>query len=52
MSDLPGDPALKPAALYRSGVQVLKRANGIPDKWRPYTVKVARYMRDYQPEAD
>ncbi|GAB2909323.1 hypothetical protein GCM10027203_05600 [Nonomuraea fastidiosa] len=52
VSDLPGDPALKLAALYRSGVQVLKRANGIPDKWRPYTTKVARYMRDYQPEPD
>ncbi|GAA3568166.1 hypothetical protein GCM10022419_056270 [Nonomuraea rosea] len=46
---LPGDPALKLAALYRSGVAPLRRANGIPERWRAYTDKVARYLRDYQP---
>ncbi|MFC4116741.1 serine/threonine-protein kinase [Nonomuraea zeae] len=49
IEDLPGDPALKLAALYRSGVTPLKRAKGIPAKWRDYTTQVARYMRDYQP---
>ncbi|MGW4799085.1 hypothetical protein ACWEPC_42380, partial [Nonomuraea sp. NPDC004297] len=46
---LPGDPALKLAALYRSGVDPLKRADGIPAKWRDYTAEVARHLRDYQP---
>lgn len=46
---LPGDPALKLAALYRSGVDPLKRAKGIPERWRPYTAKVAGYMRGYRP---
>ncbi|GAA2213608.1 hypothetical protein GCM10009850_090710 [Nonomuraea monospora] len=46
---LPGDPALKLAALYRSGVEPLKRANGIPAKWRGYTDQVSRYLRDYRP---
>jgi serine/threonine protein kinase len=49
VQDLPGDPALKLAALYRSGVDPLKRAGGIPERWRAYTDKVSRYMRDYQP---
>ncbi|MGW0196753.1 serine/threonine-protein kinase [Nonomuraea sp. NPDC003201] len=50
VSDLPGDPALKLAALYRSGVDPLKRAGGIPERWRDYTEKVSRYMRDYRPD--
>ncbi|RVX46299.1 serine/threonine protein kinase [Nonomuraea polychroma] len=49
VQDLPGEPALKLAALYRSGVDPLKRAGGIPERWREYTEKVSRYMRDYQP---
>ncbi|MFI6740489.1 protein kinase [Nonomuraea sp. NPDC050451] len=49
VADLPGEPALKLAALYRSGVDPLKRAGGIPERWRDYTEKVSRYMRDYQP---
>ncbi|MGP3961293.1 serine/threonine-protein kinase [Nonomuraea sp. 3N208] len=49
VQDLPGNPALKLAALYRSGVDPLKRAGGIPERWRAYTDKVSRYMRDYQP---
>ncbi|MEV4008910.1 serine/threonine-protein kinase [Nonomuraea angiospora] len=49
VADLPGDPALKLAALYRSGVDPLKRAGGIPERWRDYTEKVSRYMRDYRP---
>ncbi|MGP3933138.1 serine/threonine-protein kinase [Nonomuraea sp. KM88] len=49
VTKIPGDPALKLAALYRSGVAPLKQANGVPPKWRDYTTKVARYMRDYQP---
>ncbi|MEU6781358.1 serine/threonine-protein kinase [Nonomuraea angiospora] len=50
VADLPGDPALKLAALYRSGVDPLKRAGGIPERWRDYTGKVSRYMRDYRPD--
>ncbi|MFC5835502.1 serine/threonine-protein kinase [Nonomuraea insulae] len=49
IKSLPGDPALKLAALYRSGVDPLKRAKGIPARWRPYTAKVAGYLRGYQP---
>ncbi|MEO3802291.1 serine/threonine-protein kinase [Nonomuraea sp. B1E8] len=49
VAKIPGDPALKLAALYRSGVAPLKQANGVPAKWRDYTTEVARYMRDYQP---
>ncbi|TDE51482.1 serine/threonine protein kinase [Nonomuraea mesophila] len=49
VTELPGDPALKLAALYRSGVDPLKEAKGVPPRWRDYTAKVARYMRDYQP---
>ncbi|MBF8184972.1 protein kinase, partial [Nonomuraea sp. K274] len=49
VNDLPGQPALKLAALYRSGVDPLKRAGGIPARWRDYTTKVSRYIRDYQP---
>ncbi|NJP97041.1 protein kinase [Nonomuraea sp. FMUSA5-5] len=49
VEQLPGDPALKLAALYRSGVAPLRRANGIPAKWRAYTEKVSRYLRDYRP---
>ncbi|NBE92247.1 MULTISPECIES: serine/threonine-protein kinase [unclassified Nonomuraea] len=49
VTKLPGDPALKLAALYRSGVNPLKEAKGVPPQWRDYTAKVARYMRDYQP---
>ncbi|MEV0614409.1 serine/threonine-protein kinase [Nonomuraea sp. NPDC050404] len=49
VTGLPGDPALKLAALYRSGVDPLTRAGGIPEKWRPYTTKVSRYMNDYRP---
>ncbi|TMR99842.1 serine/threonine-protein kinase [Nonomuraea basaltis] len=49
VQDLPGEPALKLAALYRSGVDPLKRAGGIPERWRDYTDRVSRYMRDYQP---
>ncbi|WP_165975065.1 serine/threonine-protein kinase [Nonomuraea deserti] len=49
VAKVPGDPALKLAALYRSGVAPLKQAKGVPAKWRDYTTKVAGYMRDYQP---
>ncbi|MGW6502810.1 protein kinase domain-containing protein [Nonomuraea angiospora] len=49
VADLPGDPALKLAALYRSGVDPLRRAGGIPERWRDYTEKVSRYLRDYRP---
>ncbi len=37
------------AALFRSGVDPVKRVGGVPPKWRDYTTKVARYMRDYEP---
>ncbi|GAA1680831.1 hypothetical protein GCM10009733_091950 [Nonomuraea maheshkhaliensis] len=49
VADVPGDPAMNLAALFRSGVDPVKRAGGVPPKWRDYTAKVARYMRDYDP---
>lgn len=49
VADVPGDPAMNLAALFRSGVDPVKRAGGVPPKWRDYTTKVARYMRDYEP---
>ncbi|MEV4071770.1 serine/threonine-protein kinase [Nonomuraea fuscirosea] len=49
VADVPSDPAMNLAALFRSGVDPVKRAGGVPPKWRGYTAKVARYMRDYEP---
>ncbi|MDF5758738.1 protein kinase [Spongiactinospora sp. TRM90649] len=47
--DIPGDPALNLAALYRSGVDPMHRDGGVPKRWRDYVDKVGRYMRDYAP---
>ncbi|MBB5136323.1 soluble lytic murein transglycosylase-like protein [Thermocatellispora tengchongensis] len=49
IADVPGDPAINLAALYRSGVEPVRKAGGVPARWREYTQKVAAYLREYSP---
>ncbi|MFI6323253.1 serine/threonine-protein kinase [Nonomuraea sp. NPDC050556] len=49
IEDLPGDPAEKLVALYRSGVQPMKAANGIPAQWKTHIAQVMKYRSEYQP---
>lgn len=46
--DVPGDPAAKLAALYVTGVQPVKRAGGVPPKWKSYVDSVLKYRDRYQ----
>lgn len=49
VEDLPGDPAEKLVALYRSGVQPMSTANGIPAQWKAHIAKVMKYRDEYRP---
>ncbi|WP_199565377.1 serine/threonine-protein kinase [Spongiactinospora rosea] len=49
IEDIPGDPALNLAGLFRSGVDPMHRDNGVPERWRDYLGKVSKYMEDYRP---
>lgn len=48
ISSLPGDPAGKLVALYRSGVVPMKRANGVPPQWKDHVARVMKYRDEYQ----
>ncbi|WP_214325551.1 serine/threonine-protein kinase [Nonomuraea sediminis] len=48
IQDVPGDPAAKLAALYVTGVQPVKRAGGVPPKWKGYVDSVLKYRDQYQ----
>ncbi|MCG5216290.1 serine/threonine-protein kinase [Streptosporangium sp. KLBMP 9127] len=50
IADVPGDPALNLAGLFRSGVEPMHRSNGVPKKWLDHTSKVKTYMADYLPK--
>ncbi|MFC6937579.1 hypothetical protein ACFQHO_49815 [Actinomadura yumaensis] len=49
LKGVPGDPALNLAAMYRTSSKRVVQSRGVPAKYRPYTEKVARYLRDYRP---
>ncbi|SPT59582.1 serine/threonine-protein kinase [Actinomadura madurae] len=49
LKGVPGDPALNLAATYRSSSKTVVKAGGVPDRFKPYTEKVRRYMDDYRP---
>jgi hypothetical protein len=49
LKNVPGDPALNLAATYRSSSKTVVKAGGVPERIRPYTERVRRYMDDYRP---
>ncbi|WP_433324389.1 serine/threonine-protein kinase [Spirillospora sp. CA-294931] len=49
LASVPGDPALNLAASYRSSSKVVAQSRGVPARFRPYTDKVAHYIREYRP---
>ncbi|GAA2582463.1 serine/threonine-protein kinase [Actinomadura fulvescens] len=49
IQDVPGDPALNLAGLYRTSVDKVKKARGVPPAYRPYAQKVAQYLKEYRP---
>ncbi|MEO5878487.1 MAG: protein kinase [Streptosporangiaceae bacterium] len=46
---VPGDHRLSLAAAYRSSVDSVVKAGGVPPRWRPYTTRVRTYLDDYRP---
>jgi len=46
---VPGDPALKLSAMYRTSADTLRTANGIPERLRPYTDRVEQNLRRFEP---
>ncbi|GAA1548784.1 hypothetical protein GCM10009678_34380 [Actinomadura kijaniata] len=50
VAGVPGDPALNLAATYRSSAEAVVKARGVPERVRPYTGKVRRYIADYRPD--
>ncbi|MFI0454068.1 serine/threonine-protein kinase [Actinomadura sp. 6N118] len=49
IQDVPGDPALNLAGLYRTSVAKVKKARGVPPAYKSYAQKVDRYLKDYRP---
>ncbi|MFI9559364.1 protein kinase domain-containing protein [Nonomuraea endophytica] len=49
VEDIPGDPALKLAAVYRTSADALRRDNGIPPALDAYMNTVQRHLAAYRP---
>lgn len=49
IASLPGDPAEKLVALYRSGVKPMREVNGIQAQWKAHVAKVMKYRDEYLP---
>ncbi|GAA4084238.1 serine/threonine-protein kinase [Nonomuraea soli] len=49
VEQVPGDPSLKLAAVYRTSADTLIEEKGIPERLTGYISKVARYLADYRP---
>ncbi|MEU1731674.1 serine/threonine-protein kinase [Streptosporangium sp. NPDC020145] len=49
VADVPGDPALKLAAVYRTSSGSVREAGGIKPSLRPYTDRVRAFLADYGP---
>ncbi|NUT41163.1 MAG: protein kinase [Thermoactinospora sp.] len=49
VEQVPGDPSLKLAAVYRTSADTLIEEKGIPERLTGYVSKVARYLADYRP---
>ncbi|MEV4092381.1 serine/threonine-protein kinase [Streptosporangium saharense] len=49
MRDVPGDPALNLAGLYRSSATTVRQAGGVPARWREHVARVGLYLRAYLP---
>ncbi|MEU1875697.1 serine/threonine-protein kinase [Streptosporangium sp. NPDC020072] len=47
--DVPGDPALNLAGLYRSSSDAVRQAGGVPARWREHVARVGLYLRAYLP---
>ncbi|MEU5883351.1 serine/threonine-protein kinase [Spirillospora sp. NPDC047279] len=49
IQNVPGDPALNLAGLYRTSVGKVRQAQGVPPGSRPYTRKVDHFLDAYSP---
>ncbi|MQY02046.1 serine/threonine-protein kinase [Actinomadura macrotermitis] len=47
--DVPGDPALNLAAVYRTSAAKVLQSRGVPAGYRAYADEVGRHLRDYRP---
>ncbi|MFB4318820.1 protein kinase [Actinomadura sp. 21ATH] len=49
LKDLPGDPALNLAAMYRTSSRTVRKAGGVPEEYRAHAEKVRKYIETYKP---
>ncbi|MEU0571945.1 hypothetical protein ABZ297_42010, partial [Nonomuraea sp. NPDC005983] len=48
VADVPADPAAKLAALFVSGVDPVRREQGVPPRWKAHVAQVLQYRDQYQ----
>ncbi|MFB9677520.1 serine/threonine-protein kinase [Streptosporangium vulgare] len=49
LAGVPGDPGLLGAAAFRSSDDVIRKENGIPERFRPFVERVRKYRAQYEP---
>ncbi|GAA4204992.1 hypothetical protein GCM10022252_64790 [Streptosporangium oxazolinicum] len=49
LAGVPGDPGLLGAAAFRSSDDVIRRENGVPERFRSFVERVRKHRAEYQP---
>ncbi|MEW2359086.1 serine/threonine-protein kinase [Spirillospora sp. NPDC029432] len=49
LRDVPGDPALNLAGMYRTSAKTVRKEGGVPERYRAYAETVRRYIEAYKP---